>query len=219
MVSFIPKRIVNENSLGEELRRLRTYKNIRIDDVAKKLNIRAEYLLAIEAEDFFSLPAGLYGKNFIKRYAKYLGVDSKFVEKYLSETQTMIREENPFSQKILKKRKFLIFPRIIRNGLIALAVIICFLYLLFYFKKIILAPELVIIEPARNLMIKESHITITGKTEKEAEVKINGELVLNNNDGNFSQTVNLRKGINNLEITAKKKYSREILIIRQILVE
>lgn len=219
MVSFTPKRIISENSLGEELRRIRNFRNLKIDDVARKLNIRSEYLLAIEAEDFYSLPAGLYGKNFLKRYASFLGADQRLIDKFLEETEARNTNENPFSQKILKKSKFLIFPKIVKNLAIGLAVLICFLYLLFYFKKIILPPELLVAQPDRNLMTKESSILVIGITDKEAEVKINNELVLNNNNGEFAQLVNLKKGVNNLEISAKKKYSRENIIIRQILVE
>lgn len=219
MVSFIPKRIAPENSLGEELRRIRNFKNFKIDEVAKKLNIRSEYLLAIEDDNLNSLPAGLYGKNFLKRYVNFLGADQKLLTKLLAETAAEQTNANPFSQKILKKSKFLIFPKIIRNLAISLAILICFLYLLFYFKKIVLPPNLSITQPDRNLMIKESSILIIGKTEKEAEVKINGELVLNNNNGEFSQLVNLKKGVNSLEISAKKKYSQNNIIIRQILVE
>ena len=58
-----------------------------------------------------------------------------------------------------------------------------------------------------------------GQSETEAEVKINGELILMDEDGNFSKLINLKKGVNPLEISAKKKYSRENLIIRQVLVE
>lgn len=219
MVYFTPKKLVSEDSIGEELRRLRTFKNLGVDEVAQKLGIRREYLLAMEEENFSQLPAGLYGKNFLKKYADFLKVDQSLVAKFLQEATDDRAENNPFSQKILKKNKFLIFPKIVRNLLLGLGVLICFLYLIFYFKKIILPPDLTVNQPEKNLMIKESSIIVAGKTEKEAEVKINGELILNNNNGNFSQTVNLKKGVNTLTISAKKKYSQENIILRQILVE
>jgi cytoskeletal protein RodZ len=219
MVYFTPKKLVSVDSVGEELRRLRTFKNLGVDEVAQKLGIRREYLLAMEEENFNQLPAGLYGKNFLKKYADFLGVDKTLVAKFLQEATGEQTENNPFSQKILKKNKFLIFPKIIRNLLLGLGVLICFLYLIFYFKKIVLPPDLTISQPEKNLMIKESSILVAGKTEKEAEVKINGELILNNNNGVFSQTVNLKKGVNTLTISAKKKYSQENIILRQILVE
>lgn len=90
---------------------------------------------------------------------------------------------------------------------------------MFYFQKIISAPKLTIIYPEKNLLTKETAIEIKGQTEKEAEVKINGELILNNNNGNFSQTINLKKGLNTITINAQKKYSKESSVTRQILVE
>lgn len=219
MVHFTPKKLMAEDSIGEELRRLRTFKNLGADEVAQRLGIRKEYLLAMEEENFNLLPAGLYGKNFLKKYAAFLGADKNLVAKFLQETIDEQTENNPFSQKILKKNKFLIFPKIIRNLLLGLAVLICFLYLIFYFKKIVLPPDLIISQPEKNLMIKETSILVAGETEKEAEVRINGELILNNNGGIFSQTVNLKKGVNTLTISAKKKYSQENTILRQILVE
>ena len=48
---------------------------------------------------------------------------------------------------------------------------------------------------------------------------INGETILNTSRGDFSTSINLKKGVNNIVIKAKKKYSGEALILRQILVE
>lgn len=219
MAAFIPKKLPLEETVGEKLRQARHYKNLKIEDAAKKLNIRAEYLSALEEESFEKLPAGLYGKNFLKEYAKFLGLKPRDLLKNWQEASSNSSDPDPFSQKIVKKNKFIIFPKIIRNFLIVMAILICFLYLVFYFKKIVFPPDLVIIQPDKNLLIKDSSITVSGQTEKEAEVKINGAIVLNNQDGYFSQDVNLKKGLNNITITAQKKYSREKTIIRQILVQ
>ena len=51
MNSFVPKKIITEDSWGEELRRARNFKNLSLETVAEKLKIRREYLLALETED------------------------------------------------------------------------------------------------------------------------------------------------------------------------
>lgn len=219
MAAFIPKKLPLEETVGEKLRQARSYKNLKIEDAAKKLNIRSEYLSALEEERFEKLPTGLYGKNFLKEYAKFLGLRPRDLLKNWQEVSNTGSATDPFSQKIVKKNKFIIFPKIIRNFLIVMAILICFLYLVFYFKKIVFPPNLIITQPDKNLLIQDSSIIISGQTEKEAEVKINGAIVLNNQDGYFSQAVNLKKGLNNITITAQKKYSREKTIIRQILVQ
>lgn len=219
MVSFVPKKIITKESIGEKLRAARQLKNIDIDTAAHRLNIRREYLLSLEMDDLESLPAGLYGKNFLKRYSQFLDINDSEINEYLAEISLEANSENPFSQKIIDRKKFIIFPKILRSLLISAAVLACFLYLILYFNNIVSAPKLEVRQPDKNLLIKESSILVIGSSEQEAEIKINGELALSNADGEFSKLVNLKKGLNTLEISAKKKYSRENIIIRQILVE
>lgn len=219
MPVFTPKKLAVEDTIGEKLRQARQNRRLDIGPIAKKLKIRAEYLLALENERFDKLPAGLYGKNFLKEYALFLGLKPKDLFKDLDDKTFGEENDNPFSQKILKGRQLLIWPKIIKNILIVGAVLICFLYLIFYFKNVVAAPNLIITQPGKNILTQANSITIQGKTEAEAEVKINGQIVLNNNKGNFSQTINLKKGLNSITVSAKKKYSREQIITRQILVE
>lgn len=219
MTAFIPKKISRDESWGEKLQQARLLKHLKIEEVAKQINIRPEYLFALEEERFDNLPAGLYGKKFLEEYAFFLDLNVKEILKSWDEQISAGSPDDPFSRKILARHKFIIFPKLIRNFFIIAAIVVCFLYLSFYFKQIILPPELVITQPTTNLSLNATKIEIKGQTEKEAEVSINGELVLNNHDGYFSQTVNLKKGLNNIIIKAKKKYSREETVTRQILVE
>lgn len=219
MTAFIPKKIRQEEGLGEKLQQARRQKNLKIENIAQQLGIKTEYLIALEEERFDKLPAGLYGKNFIKKYASFLGLNNEEISQDWQRQTSTDSPNDPFSRKILAKNNFLVFPKIIRNLLVVGAIAVCLLYLGFYFKRIILPPELTILYPADNLSLNATSLEISGQTEKEAEVTINGELVLNNQDGLFSQTVNLKKGLNSITIKAKKKYSREETVIRQILVE
>ncbi len=219
MSPFIPKKLPLAETAGEKLRQARLFKNLKIEDIAKKLNIRSEYLIALEEERFDKLPTGLYGKNFLKEYAAFLGFKLTDIMKSLEEGLPHNDTEDPFSQKIVKKNKFIIFPKIIRNALIIIAVLVCFLYLISYFKKIIFPPDLLVSQPAKNILVKSLVITVTGQTEPEAEVRINNTIILNNHGGHFSQDINLKKGLNSLIISAKKKYSREQVVVRQVIVE
>lgn len=219
MSIFTPKKISNNESFGEKLRQARLFKNLRLEDISKKINISAKYLNALEEEDLDNLPSGVYQKNFLKEYTNYLGLEDSELNKKLETISDNNSFNNPFSQKIVKRSRFLVFPKIIRNSLIALGVLVCFLYLIFYFQKIVSAPKLLITQPDKNILIKETTLEIKGETVKEAEVTINGELVLNNSNGFFSQTINLKRGLNNIVIKAKKKYSQEQTVTRQILVE
>ena len=219
MTEFTKKYLVN-SGFGARLKAARELKQINPEVAARRLNIRLEYILAIENDRFDRLPAGLYSKNYIKDYASFLGLPSLEVKKWISENLDIANEtNNPFSQKIVRRKEFIVFPKLIKNLVLGLVFLACLLYLAFYFKKIVFPPELNVYQPSKNLKIAENFIEIKGVTEPEAEISINGETVLNTSHGNFSTVINLKKGLNNITIKAKKKYSGEALVLRQILVE
>lgn len=220
MTEFIKKPLGYSHGLGARLKAARELRQINPEMAARRLNIRLEYLLAIEEDRFDHLPAGLYSKNYIKEYAALVGLPSAEIKKWLNDNLEIINENNnPFSQKIVRRQEFIVFPKLIKNVIFILVFLACVFYLGFYFKKIIFPPELIIYQPDKNLKITENFIEIRGVTEPEAELSINGEAILNTNQGQFSTVINLKRGVNNIVITAKKKYSGEASILRQILVE
>lgn len=220
MTDFTRKHLSVSGGLGGRLKAARELRQIPKEVAAKKLRIRIEYLVAMEENRFDRLPAGLYGKNYIKEYGELLKIPADEIKKWLDNNFELVNElNNPFSQKIVRKKEFIVFPKLIRNIFLFLIFTACLFYLASYFKKIVSPPELNIYQPEKNLKITENFIEIKGETESEAEININGETILNNNNGLFSTTINLKRGVNNIIITAKKKYSREASVLRQILVE
>lgn len=220
MTEFTKKQLCYSHGLGAKLKAARELRQLTPEVAAHRLNIRLEYLIAIEEDRFDHLPAGLYSKNYIKEYARLVGMPNAEIKKWLSENLENVNEiNNPFSQKIVRRQEFVVFPKLIKNLLMFLVFLACLLYLGFYLRKIVFPPKLIIYQPETNLKTTENFIEIKGTTEKEAEVNINGETILNTNQGNFSTIVNLKKGVNNLVIKAKKKYSGEASVLRQILVE
>ncbi|MFA5886826.1 MAG: helix-turn-helix domain-containing protein [Patescibacteria group bacterium] len=219
MPIFIPKKLPLEETIGEQLRRARQYKNLGLEEIAQKLNIRKEYLSAMEEENFDKLPSGLYGRKFLKKYINFLKVETKGINDQQKTGHAPASNDNPFSQKIVKKNSFIIFPQIIKNILIVGGILICFLYLIFYFQKIVTPPKLIIYQPEKNTLTKNKSILVSGQTEAESEIKINNQIVLSDQNGSFSQTVNLKKGLNTIIISAQKKYSQAQIITREILAE
>lgn len=218
MTPFVPKKIKQIENLGEELRMARNKTNLSIDEVASIIKIRKEYLLALEMEDFNALPSGLYSKNYLKKYARFLNIEAKQIERFLKQLSTELEESDPFPNKMVDKKKFIVFPKIVKNVLISLAVLAFFFYLLFYFRNLVLAPNLEIIHPRSDIKIEASSIEIIGKVDPGSDLSINEQAILPDEDGNFSKLVNLKKGMNTILISAKKKYSKENVIIKQVLV-
>jgi cytoskeleton protein RodZ len=62
---------------SQELKTKREALGISLADVFQRTRISLAYLQAIENNDFHLLPTSAYTKNFIKTYARALGIDSK----------------------------------------------------------------------------------------------------------------------------------------------
>jgi cytoskeletal protein RodZ len=63
--------------LGETIKKARTDKGITLELIEEETKIRRLYLEAIENEDFSVLPPKVYAVGFVKRYARFLGLDEK----------------------------------------------------------------------------------------------------------------------------------------------
>ena len=208
------------NRLGSILKAAREEKHLSPETAARHLNIRLEYLQAIEENRFDRLPSGLYAKNYIKKYAIFVGIPRTKIDSWLQENlEPAGGSKNPFSKKIVRRQEFIVFPQLLRNLILLLVFLTCLSYLAFYLKKVLASPELIIYQPSRDLKTTENRIEIKGETEPEAELDINGETILNTDHGKFSTIINLKKGINDITVTAKKKYGGESSVLRQILVE
>src|SRR3990172_4284587 len=62
--------------LGKTLTQARIARGLTIDEVERDLRITKRYLEALEREEFVLLPAPVYGRGFLRSYARYLGLDS-----------------------------------------------------------------------------------------------------------------------------------------------
>jgi len=65
------------STLGEKLRQAREERGISINEVAEQTRISAQYLQAIENDDYKPLPGGIFNKGFLKSYARYVGYNEQ----------------------------------------------------------------------------------------------------------------------------------------------
>src|SRR5690625_224690 len=61
--------------IGETLREAREAKGYTLEDIQETTKIQKRYLIAIEQNDFQSLPGKFYARAFIKEYAQVLDLD------------------------------------------------------------------------------------------------------------------------------------------------
>lgn len=222
MNDFVKKPVsLDQDSLGSYIKRIREKKGLELLEVSAAININIKYLQAIESGNYRDLPKGAYGKIFFKKYIEYLDIRHKnIVNEFIKEqNRSQNFESNIFFNQVVSWKNLLSLPKVLRNLLILLVVVVCFLYLFFYFKNVFAPPFLELEVPQDNQIVSDYNITVQGKTEPESELKINSNLVLIDQTGAFSEGVHLKSGINIIEVSSKKKYSRERIVTRKILVE
>lgn len=208
--------------IGERLKRERKERKIDIAEAAKETKINIKYLEAIEAGEFENLPKGMYGKNFISEYAVFLGINpKKILELFEAEFESGTKRDYKklFVKRISRAHHFLTIPRIVKNTIIIFIVLVCLAYLGYYINNIITPPEILFYGFEEDEILEDNFIVIKGETDPEAELLINEETILLDNDGNFQKKINLKTGLNTIIVSVKKKYSKEKIIKRNIIVK
>ena len=214
---------LDKETVSEKLRSARQGKKLKLFEVAKKLNISLKYLDALEKGQYEKLPPKSYAKTFLREYAIFLGLKYEDLAKIFDQELIYVKQPKSlkeiFIQHADKSTHFITIPKILINFIIVMVISSCFLYLGIRLKNINSSPDLIIVSPPGNLITDQREVEVIGEVDQETQVSINNESVLTQTGGKFTKTVNLKQGINLIVISAKKKYSKENIITRQILVK
>jgi len=77
---------VAEEFSGSFIQKIRLYKNITVDQISESVKISRAYLLAIETNNFASLPAPVFVRGFLVQIAKVLSLDpNKVATSYMKQ--------------------------------------------------------------------------------------------------------------------------------------
>lgn len=196
---------------GEKLKEKRLEKGLSLEDVAKSTKIKPSFLGFIEEGDYSSLPSVSYAQGFVKNYAKYLGLSEK-------EIMAIFRREfdETKTYKVLPKgfEKDQEFPlsrfRVRQTAIVLVFIFVLFLgYILFQYRYAFINPPLEIKSPKNSTVITASQVKVIGKTDSNATVYVNKDVVSVDKNGNFEKSVNVFPGKTTIEIKVVNKFSRE----------
>ena len=209
-------------TFGEKLKKAREEAGLTRQKVAQLLNIQIKYLQNLEDEKIEKLPSEVYIKGFLRKYSKLLNLKpDEIVAEYEKEAGLMnsFKEKSHRSLPQLRAHWFTITPKIISIVLSTVVFIIIIGYLIYQLNILIGPPRLVIEEPMNNLMIDKTTIAIKGQSEPGVQLTINGQPIYINEDGSFSQVINLNQGMNIIKIEATNRFEKSRSETRQILVK
>lgn len=218
MVHFTAKKI-QPQTLGEIFKKTREEAGLSLDEVCRAVQVNRKYLELLEDGDYGKELDGFYAKRVLKIYADFLNLEFVPLWKlYLKEKALWSKGSASKFVKVVSSHSLLDISKIIKICIGALVIAAMLGYLGWEVRKIFLPPYLEVINPADNLITSSSTVEVIGRTEKETQVRINGQEISSSRDGSFSESVNLKDGLNIIKISSKKEHSRENIIYRQVMV-
>lgn len=205
---------VESLTLGEKLKKLRGQYRMSLSEISKATKIQVKYLEYLENGEYEKLPADVYVRGFLKGYARHFGLaEDAFLKPYEKEQniqENLGKELNTQNRPSRPMPSFFVLtPRTLIVGIIFIIVGLTFFYLFHEFRSFVSEPELVIFEPANGSTLETSTAVIRGKTDRGADVNINGQKILVGDDGNFSESLVLHPGINTVIVAALNRFEKE----------
>jgi cytoskeletal protein RodZ len=216
---FSKKAIKQPERVGTKLRQLREHQRLTLDDVALRTKLQKDHLIAIESCAFHKLPHGeVYQRFFLKRYLSALQVDpTPFLKQFEYEEQHTYKTTTPTNTGHPSLDAVRNVPALIKTGIIGFGMLLIISYLGLQFRQLLLPPTLVLESPTDGIIHESTTVTVTGTTDPEVTVSINGEAVYSNAQGNFSADIDLQPGLNTILVTAEKKHGKQTMITRHII--
>lgn len=201
-------------TLGEKLRKLRGDFRMSLHEASRATKIQEKYLEYLENGEYGRLPADVYVRGFLRSYARYLNVDEQiFIRLYERERhiQTNLGRNlaAPTQPREVKISSLVVTPRSLVVGLVVLLVAGAFFYLYREFQSFAADPFLVVETPAESAVLDSSETTVKGRTDRGAQVSINGQPVYVGNDGGFTDALILQPGLNTIRVSSVNRFGKE----------
>ncbi|MBI2442590.1 MAG: helix-turn-helix domain-containing protein [Candidatus Levybacteria bacterium] len=207
--------------IGQKLREERLHRGLSLEDVAKATKIRPSFLAAIERGEYKKLPSSAYAQGFVRNYAEYLGLSKREV---LALFRREFDEEKVFRvlpEGFARQKDVTRLPFRIHHTALLVVFLLLFLsgFIVFQYRYAIIQPPLSVQSPQEGLVTEKKDIQISGRTDPNAVVTINGQTVTVLDDGSFTKQLSLFPGDTIIEIRARHRLGKETLIQRRVTVK
>lgn len=204
-------------TVGQILKDARLSKNISLLKLENLTKIKREFISSIEKDDWDKLPDFPVVSGFVKNLAVVLGVNTQNINAVLR------RDYLPKKLNINPKpdigSKFSWSPKL--TFLIGISVLISLVlgYLGIEYSKFKSPPILEIITPEENQVMLFDKVQVKGKTATDANLTVNNQPIIVDQDGNFVGEIGITKETDNLEFVAISRSGKVTQISRNIKID
>jgi cytoskeletal protein RodZ len=196
-------------SVGETLFSARERKKFTIENIVELTHINPEYVKAIEANAFHTIPSDVAARGFVSLYAQVVGLDPKTIlALYRRDVKIHDRKEPMPVRSALfawnsRRHRRLLGYSVLLGGILALLI-----YSIVVGYSLSQAPRLTIKSPRSESHVN-SPVTVRGVTLTDAVVSVDGAAIGVNQDGEFVEQLELSPGPHIITIKATGRNGRE----------
>lgn len=209
-------------TLGKFLTKKRLEKGFSLEKISQETKILTSYLKAIEEDNYSLLPPPAYLKAIVKKYAQYLHLNTEEVLNLLRETNH--RQWISGRQDLLPKNRFvspqfklIVFLRNFSSRFFkSLILFIIIFYILYEISFLVFPPKIILYYPKEDFSTNEKELNIYGKVIRARNLVFKNQPLTLDHEGNFSYSLVLNPGLNQIELKATNHLGRETMIIRNI---
>ncbi len=201
-------------TLGERLKDMRNRKGLSIKQLERETKIKAEFIAAIEKNDWEKLPEYPVLRGFIKNIAGSLGLN-------VEQTVALFRRDYPPKQLRVNprpdiKKRFSWSPRITFVTALLVVALLVVGYLGYQYYQFTQPPYLNIVRPEQGQEVYESKLFVEGETDPEATVVINNQPTVVKDDGGFSAEINVSQDTKQIIVQATSRSEKQTTVVRKI---
>lgn len=209
-------------TVGEMLQQYREESGWSLAELAQRSRIRADYLSALEKNDFQALPAAPFVRGYIKTYGHYFDFDHlpllALLRRDFKESAKGTLVPREFLKPVLSQSKGWSLSRWIMIGVASI-----FLSLLSYvgvqWWRFQQPPQLAVSQPLEGDTVA-AQVEVVGKTETDATVTINAQPVSLQQNGDFTSEIFIpREGLATITIISKDDRGKATTVQRTVRVE
>lgn len=184
-------------------------RDLTIEEASKKLKIPVKHLQAIEQENKADFPHEPYCSLIIKDYANFLNLNGDEVLRIF---------HRDFDRQISPPKSATLNLGLTPGLFFRLSLLLLFVFFAGYLLREYLSftrpPKLVVNWPETILV--DSNLNLTGQTDSEATVIVNGDSILTDPEGKFSTTIKLPPGGLNVTIESRSIAGKTTTVSRHL---
>lgn len=222
-MAFVQKNVNSSLKIGLDLIDLRERAGLSRLEASRRTKI-AESIIKSWEEDAWDQEDLIYAERQLMGYVRFFGGnETYFLQKYRANVRER-RVQRQLEDLLPRTKKVQSFDLIVGARIWAILGVILFaallgIYLYFLASKIAQAPGLEVFEPVEGQRVTQPEIHISGKTQSESTVTINGSTVAVQPDGSFSTDVYIPQGVTSLTIASKRRHGNESTVLRHVIYE